>query len=389
MQFGLCFSPNLGDGVISDCIAHGVTTKEPDATVTHVDLSARQSRGDVVIPNRKAILAILDRLPRVVRQSLTKWKLTRLMQSVDAQWEKAVDVDLAVIGGGQLFADANLNFPIKIANAARILSQKKTPTVVYAVGVSSNWSKQGADLFQSLQKTDLRMIGVRDDGSAESWRDQMPENLKPEITYDPGLLAASCYGEVAAKPKLVGLCITDFGTLTHHADGNVAGQLTGAVEFYAGIVSASIASGYSVALFSNGAAEDAALLQKVVNDPSIRGLEDVIVPKQPTTPRELAHVIAGCSAVIAHRLHACIVAYSYQRPVVGLGWDSKLQSFFTLANMPTSFSDAPNLDAAEIVGMVTATLEDGVSTKDHARMLGGAWDGIDRLLSHAKGSGAE
>jgi hypothetical protein len=108
-------------------------------------------------------------------------------------------------------------------------------------------------------------------------------------------------------------------TLTHHADGNVAGQLTGAVEFYAGIVSASIASGYSVALFSNGAAEDAALLQKVVNDPSIRGLEDVIVPKQPTTPRELAHVIAGCSAVIAHRLHACIVAYSYQRPVVGLG----------------------------------------------------------------------
>ena len=74
---------------------------------------------------------------------------------------------------------------------------------------------------------------------------------------------------------------------------------------------------------------------------------------------------------------------------LSLGWDSKLQSFFTLANMPTSFSDAPNLDAAEIVGMVTATLEDGVSTKDHARMLGGAWDGVDRLLSHAKGSGAE
>jgi hypothetical protein len=44
--------------------------------------------------------------------------------------------------------------------------------------------------------------------------------------------------------------------------------------------------------------------------------------------------------VVAHRLHACIVAVSYGRPVIGLGWDRKVESFFDEIGAPEAFAPA-------------------------------------------------
>lgn len=384
VQFGLCYSPNLGDGIIAECIAYGITTRNPQAEVAHVDLSARRARGEVVVRNRETLLAVLDRLPQVLRHALVRWKMKRLLDRVAEEWDKAAEVDLAVIGGGQIFSDANLNFPLKIGRAAQILAHKATPCAVYAVGVSRNWTPQGQALFRELERTQLKMIGVRDAGSLAAWSAQMPATPKPEITVDPGLLAAGCYGPVEPTPSNIGLCITDFTLLAHHADGDVAGQRLGGLAFYTSIVLAAIKARQSVTLFCNGATEDLDLLKQLVTAPEITPLlraGQVIVPEQPQTPTELARIIGVCGAVIAHRLHACIVAYSYQRPVVGLGWDSKLQSFFDLAGMSAFFSSAPDLTGAQIIEMALAAIEAQVPAQDPAHLVEAAWDGIDRLLA--------
>jgi hypothetical protein len=195
VQFGLCYSPNLGDGVIADCLAHGLTARLPGAEVAHVDISGRQARGARTIRNRRLVLAMLERLPRPLRHALARRKLNGLIDRVQDSWRAAAaGADLAVIGGGQIFSDANLNFPVKIGRAAGILAERGTPVAVHAVGVSRNWSAEGTALFARVLECDLRMVGTRDAGSATAWAAQMPGGPAPVLTADPGLLAAACYG---------------------------------------------------------------------------------------------------------------------------------------------------------------------------------------------------
>lgn len=385
VQFGLCYSPNLGDGVIADCLGHGLRAARPGLEVVHVDLSGRAARGAVTIRNREAILAVLDRLPLALRQALARYRLNRLLDGVEAGWRTAAaGADLAVIGGGQLFADASLNFPLKIARAARVLAAEGTPVAVHAVGVSRNWTPAGKDLFAEVLGTDLRIVGTRDAASARAWSAQMPGGPAPRLTADPGLLAAECYGWPEERTGGVGLCVTDFGILRHHADGGVAGSARGAAEFYAGIVLALVAEGHRVTLFCNGAAEDAALMARLAGRPELADLRRdgrLLVPPLPATPAELAHRIAGFDAVVAHRLHACIVAFSYGVPVVGLGWDSKLGAFFDAIGGRETFTDDPRIDGADIARITGAALQRGTDEAVRERMTAEARSGIEALLA--------
>ncbi|UWQ19938.1 polysaccharide pyruvyl transferase family protein [Jannaschia sp. M317] len=205
----------------------------------------------------------------------------------------------------------------------------------------------------------------------------------PVVVPDPGLLAADCYGPVEAAPGLVGLCVTDFGILGHHADSVVAGQ-GGGPAFYAGIARALIAGGCRVRLFTNGAAEDRALRDLVAADLA----EEIAAgraegPADPQRPAGLAAQVAECATVIAHRLHACIIAYSYRRPVVGLGWDSKLESFFAAVGQPEAFVGSASVTPEGIASLALAVAERGIDPQAHAVHTQAAWAGIDRLLACA------
>ncbi|GIT92003.1 hypothetical protein JANAI62_24600 [Jannaschia pagri] len=380
-QFGLRYSPNLGDGVIAECVAHGVRTRKPGVDLTHVDLSGRGDFGAVTVRNREMLLAILDRLPLWLRQRLTLWKLGKLMDRLEADWRAAAQCDLAVIGGGQILSDANLNFPIKVGQAARLLREAATPTAIYAVGVSKNWTPKGQALFARLLETDLRMVGPRDAHSLTAWTDQTEGGPTPEVLLDPGLLAAECYGPAKAVSGRIGLCVTDFNLLGHHADGSVAGGAVGPVEFYVGIAEALITKGFDVCLFTNGAAEDRALRARVAA--ALGQRDGVLVPEDPVRPDDLVSQIGACEAVVAHRLHACIVAYSYGRAIVGLGWDRKLQSFFETVDLAAGFTAAPEITGTDVARLVDTALARGVDASKRAQILDRAWAGIDRLLDCA------
>ncbi|WP_370285868.1 hypothetical protein, partial [Pseudooceanicola nanhaiensis] len=105
VQFGLCHSPNLGDGVIAECLAHGLRARAPGAEVVHADISGRQARGATTIRNRRLVLAVLEALPRPLRHALARRRLNAMIDGVEGRWRAAARADLAVIGGGQLFSD--------------------------------------------------------------------------------------------------------------------------------------------------------------------------------------------------------------------------------------------------------------------------------------------
>ena len=86
----------------------------------------------------------------------------------------------------------------------------------------------------------------------------------------------------------------------------------------------------------------------------------------PGTPAELAAIISQLSGVVAHRLHACILAYAFRRPIVGLGWDRKLESFFQSVGLDPCFLPAGNLTPQKAGSLLDMALAGGIDPARHA-----------------------
>lgn len=371
VQFGLCYSPNVGDGIISDCLAHACGKLYPGCEFVTVDLSGRHGFGQATVRNRASALRVLRALPRAVRRRVVVNRLNAMLDRVEPDWLAAIEgADLAILGGGQILSDADLNFCVKIARAARVIHSRQVPVVIHAAGVSRNWSPRGSALFHEVFQADLRAVGLRDAPSLSAWGDQVHNALPaPRLTRDPGLLAAGCYGPRGPSTGRMGLCVTTPEILSYHADGAVAGVGRRGVAFFADVAIALIQSGERVMLFCNGAHEDRAAVQQLAALPEIEkhianGAIDIATA--PETPADLAAIISGCRAVVAHRLHACIVAYAYEIPIVGLGWDSKVSSFFASVQNDRFFVGAADADAGSVARLTLEAVQRGIDPAQHA-----------------------
>ena len=75
------------------------------------------------------------------------------------------------------------------------------------------------------------------------------------------------------------------------------------------------------------------------------------------TPSELIRALAGCDAVVAMRLHACLLSHRLGVPVVGLAYDPKLSHHF--AQLGADANVVPlDVDAATLTASVVGLLED-------------------------------
>lgn len=377
VQFGLPYSPNLGDGIIAECFAHGVGEVAPKARVVSIDLSGRTGFGHAVVANRTRALAVLKRLPRPARHALVQIRLGQVLSGAAPLWREVLEgADLAVIGGGQLFSDADLNFPLKVARAAELAHAAGVPVAVHAAGVAANWSRRGTALFARLFETELRGVGLRDAPSVAAWRAQTGERgPAPWLARDPGLLAAGRYGPVQADER-VGLCVAAPGILSYHAEG----ALTSGTGPFADLARALMAEGHALRLFTNGAEEDDAALAAVAEAlaPEVADGRAAVAPR-PLRPEALARTVASCRAVVAHRLHACIVAFAYGRPVVGLGWDRKVESFFASVGASQAFAPAGE-EAGRIAARLSRVLAVGPDAAARATAEAEARDAIRLTL---------
>ncbi len=383
--FGLPYSPNTGDGVISDCLARALAAQPERPQITMIDLAGRSAPNEVVVPGRSGLLRVLAHLPRPLRRALVRAGLTLLTGRLRRRWRRQLaGMDIALFAGGQILSDADLNFPMKVAAAADCCREAGLPVAIVAAGASRNWSAQGRRLFGRLLLADLRHAGLRDAESLRIWQEFMGRDPAPILCHDPGLLAAEAYGlriGPADPASPVALGIAAHSTLSLHADRPVAGVAAGhagdgLAGFFVGICRDLVARGHRVRLFCNGADEDAALLKAVAADPLLAPARDaghVDLAAPPRTGEELATILAPCKAVVAHRLHACIVGYALRRPILGLSWDSKLDAFFASVGLGGQV-----LHGADS-GAVTMILE-GVL----ARPQGSAADCYDRALAECR-----
>lgn len=369
------YSPNLGDGVIADCLEHELSQIDGDWQVHSVDLAGREGFGSGLDAGRNLVLQVLDALPLPVRQIGISAALKALVNfRYRPVWRsKLAGSDCVIVGGGQLIADTDLNFPIKLDVALAEVARLKRPVAVFGVGVSRAMSRPARRLFErSLRKNRVVHVAVRDAASRENWNDQLATASVPRASLcrDPGLLAGEVYPtqpsvEIRERP-LVGIGIVNSRTLWRHAgdDYPIVGERL--YDAWVQLARGLMARGFDVSLFTNGPHDDEAVLDQVfgaIDDPRAQRAA------RPRRPADLAATIRSFDAVISHRLHANILAYAFKIPHVGCVWDPKVEAFFRSVGRDDFVAELGQAEPAEICTLLEKALEQGIDPATHAKVV--------------------
>lgn len=376
------YSANLGDGLLAECLEAELRACGPDIQTVALDLAGRTAYGDG-LRGRRAVLSLLEATPQPLRRSAVGALLgLTVRHRLRPRWRHALGgVDALVLGGGNLMADADLNFPIKIEGALAEAAAAGLPLGVFGVGVSDNWSARGQALFRrALANSRLTHAAVRDAQSKAIWdRRLRPAGVRSaEVCRDPAVLAARHFPRSPKRPGplRIGLGLTSPLAIRYHSTRPTLrdGELT---RWTSDLAAAMTAKGWEVALFTNGSPEDREYLLSVASQLQAAGA--VLAPSF-SRPRELAKFISGRDLVLAHRMHACIAAYAYATPHIGFAWDEKLQRFFDSVGRGEFVVDAGRAAVADVIALADRGLAQGIAQGPHAACLRDARAGIVRLV---------
>jgi polysaccharide pyruvyl transferase WcaK-like protein len=343
MRIVICaevWSENLGDRVIADCMQGLLRDVVPGSKVTLLDLSMRrppQVSADHEASARRRYRRAFFRIAWRIRSArllltLASWFGRQAQVMTRHARQVFASADLVIIGGGQLLADNELAFPLRLACLTGVAASMRVPVVVLCCGVGQKWSRVGAYLMtQALAR--VALVYVRDEESKRRLEQLRAVRQAVEVAPDPAILSSSFFPAPALRDRqVVGLGVMAPQVVARHAaaKGRDAGLL---LRFWSDLIRTLIQRGKMVEIFTNGAAEDAAFAAKVA-DAAGASLGVQISVRNPASAKEFVSLLATYSGLVAYRLHACIVGVSYGVPTVGLVWDDKVRAFFHEIGLP-------------------------------------------------------
>lgn len=388
------YSANLGDGVIAECLEFGLRQRLPEINILNCDLTGRTAFGDS--PEILRVLArnLLPITPDAIKKSVyNKLFVAMVRGRLLPHYDRSVNgANLAIVGGGQLLTDADLNFPVKLAAAASIIRDRNLPIAIHAVGVGADWSAEGAELFdEAFAGSDIFWASARDELSKKRWRRHFGsvDVPTPRVCMDPSMLAGKVFapGERNSAPRrnrpLIGLCVTHPSNLLSQSDVGGAEHIAPDVEFYRGCIDALAADECDILLFTNGARDDEAYLRRCAPHAFLSKFSEnqVLVAEQSKTPAELVATIRRCDAVAAHRLHACIIAYAFKIPHVGLSMNTKLDALFDMVGRRDFLLGPNNVDPGSLAAAVRRAFETPISENAHALIVNRVERDFDELAA--------
>jgi len=340
------FSDNLGDGVIAASLAHIAGLKYPQANVEFLDIAGRVGFQEENLRGGGAF-EVFAKLPSLLRSLIVfLYCLKGYFLSWRKNWKAAVsDADLIVIGGGQLFCDVALNFPAKLFLLSRLLRGKRV--VVVSVGVTAKWSFWGRFLVKRFIRNARPVFyATRDKESASNLHThfRIPRG-SIRVVPDPALVCADAFSEELSPEKNwdIGICVSSLDALVMNSEYSNSNS-TESARFFSTLAESLQAQGKRVLYFTNGASEDNKVLSEISSGTGAVK-SGFFVPRHPD---ELVSLISACSCIVAHRLHANIVAYSLNIPSIGMNWDKKVESFFELTKRKRYLFDlSPRVEKLE------------------------------------------
>jgi polysaccharide pyruvyl transferase WcaK-like protein len=333
---GEVYSPNLGDGIISETMRYIFTQVDPGLEVIPLDISGRQTSNPDTPISSLTRLKVIDLVRRYAPALYARLNAARLeyhfRRGLGDRWRQTLaGADALVIGGGQLLMDDFLDFPTKLAQLGRLAREIDLPLHISACGVGNDWSPRGKLLIEEVL-VQATSTTLRDAISQTRLGRLFPGHIS-ECTADPAIWAAQLYsGPQAMVGKTIGLGLLNPADLKLRNPGQTS-PMSELEAFWLGLFSTLRQHGIQFELFGNGSLTDQAFGQRLVAAARSKlGLSIHLAPR-PTQPVELAHRVSGYAGVVAFRLHAILLAISFGLPCLGLAWDAKVPALFDVLDL--------------------------------------------------------
>ncbi len=329
---GEIFSPNLGDGVIFECIRHLFAARGVE--VVALDFGMRTGWSDEPAPPaapeaggvRRAAQFVVRR-SRLVRRGLTasRWYL-RQRRVHSLRWERVVrECDAVVIGGGHLLVDIGFTFAPRIAEIVRLAEKHGKPVAFFACGAGSRWGRVATRIYGHALNY-ASYVSVRDHVSAAAVRKVLKPGREVVVHADPGFATAAAYPPAARREgATVGFGAQPVQHIRNHVPELRDLDERAYHDFWAAVGAEVEKTGATVELFSNGTAEDQAEAESLHRHLTAAGLRPRLAPR-PRVPAELVERIGGYDALLCTRMHAGIVGFSMGARVVPISWDRKVDN---------------------------------------------------------------
>ncbi|MDB2506948.1 polysaccharide pyruvyl transferase family protein [Opitutales bacterium] len=382
------YSPNLGDGAIAECFSREYENICEGNKVEWLDFAGRSSFRLSNARLRTCLLSGLHTLPKPLSNSISaklvsKQIVKRLQPKFDSKFNKTKGL---VIGGGQIFADEGLNFPLKFAAIANEARMRKVPISIHGVGLSNGWSRRAKCLYAEVfQGGLLKSVAVRDETSKfrlKAYLNEMGVAFSGDILVfpDPAFMACETHPVVLleknGKPPTVGIGVIHPVVFKKLTNMGSAFSVYRFAEKYIDLAKSLVAEGFRVRFFTTGSGEDELMLGRVSSIVTRMNSECVDVITRPANPMELMSVIANFDVLVAHRMHANILSYSYGVPHVGLRWDDKMDAFFNLIERSSLLLDGRMSKPSEIAASVVKAFDQKIEGDLHSKLVHDAKRGV-------------
>lgn len=328
LLIGECFSNNLGDAIICECVRHLLLDDARVASVDIVDLSGRTAFQEEM-PYRSILGAnfklrlrnSLLSIPIPVIQSLIGrmlYRRNRRKLRHNEGYVKSVlskHYDLAVFAGGQLFYEPFLVF---IEHFQEQLAVNNIPIIFNACGYGTFTNSYAFARFGALlNRPNVQSISVRDHVDLVNSKWLKSARIKAQLTFDP---AAWC-NEAYSETKIERRSIIGIGVIYIQDESFMKKQ----TEMLKSIVQKLDALGIAFQLFGNGYINDDKYARELA---TIIDLDSMQVAPRPTTPDRLIALLGSFNVILSSRLHSHIIANSLHIPSLGIAWDEKIPAYF-------------------------------------------------------------
>ena len=266
------------------------------------------------------------------------------------------DATSVIFVGGGLIKFMQQWVGIEMATLIQAANKHTIPVYLCSVGTEGydETNKDCQYIKQSLSLPCVKYISTRDDFYTLKELYFKGKPLIPcEKVADPAVWASEVY-EINKNPdsEFIGVGVARRGIFREYGKDIDDESI---INLYKDIIRKLIALGKKVKVFTNGLPGDNLVAQELYNN-KWGGHIELAIPK---TPKELINIISNLKAVIATRLHACIISYSLNIPVVGLVWNDKLKFFGENIGRPDNFITINNLSSEYIINQLQKATSEG------------------------------
>lgn len=363
---GLCYDNNLGDNAITystEEMVKEILGKYCDTLPDfyHLDFNGRKGVGEYYKLSYEIIFRIMRKITRIILKRepdiLNRIHIRLIIKDLCRKMINSHTKAVIFVGGG-LIKYKQQQFYDQIYIITKYANRKNVPVMFSAVGIEGfdEKDKRCLKLKKALNLDCVKAITTRDD--IDMLKDNYcTKSICLEKVADPACSLNKYLKLKVAKRNTDGKKCIGLGVLRKNifSDYEIDFSNEDMLLLYKQLYFEIIENGYECRFFCNGAISDERFAKELTASLNLKE-KDVCVPR-PVTVKQLAEIISGFDGVIVGRLHASIIAYSYDIPCVGIVWNNKQIMFAETVGKEKDFFTVDRFDAHNMVSSLIERID--------------------------------